>query len=122
VVQALGGTRTIVLGALGASVGFVLATLAPVWPLALAGYALVGVGGANIVPVLFSAAGRQTLMPESAAVPAITAMGYAGILAGPALIGFAAHVSSLSAAFLALAALLLGVAASGRILHAHEVI
>ena len=30
-------------------------------------------------------------MPENLAVPAITALGYAGILAGPAAIGFVAH-------------------------------
>ncbi len=47
-----------------------------------AGYALVGVGCSNIVPVMFSLAGKQDEMPESIAVPAITTMGYAGGLAG----------------------------------------
>jgi hypothetical protein len=44
-------------------------------------------------------------------------LGYAGILAGPAAIGFVAQVAGLSAAFLILAVLLLGVAASGRLLR-----
>jgi hypothetical protein len=44
-------------------------------------------------------------------------LGYAGILAGPAAIGFVAQVEGLSAAFLILAVLLLGVAASGRVLR-----
>jgi hypothetical protein len=81
---------------------------------ALLGYALAGVGCANIVPVLFTGVGRQTVMAENVAVPAIMALGYAGILVGPAAIGFVAHAASLSAAFLILALLLLGVAASGR--------
>jgi hypothetical protein len=84
---------------------------------ALVGYALVGVGSCNIVPVLFTAAGRQTVMAEAVAVPAIMTLGYAGILAGPAAIGFVAQVAGLSAAFLILAVLLLGVAASGRVLR-----
>jgi hypothetical protein len=47
----------------------------------------------------------------------MTALGYAGILAGPAAIGFVAQATSLSAAFLIVAVLLSGVAASGRLLR-----
>ncbi|MEJ1976315.1 MAG: hypothetical protein WDN49_09640 [Acetobacteraceae bacterium] len=109
-----GGARVIVFGGLCAAAGFALATLGVSWQGALLGYALVGAGCSNIVPVLFTSVGRQTSMPETVAVPAITTLGYAGILAGPAAIGFVAHVASLSVAFLILALLLLGVAASGR--------
>jgi hypothetical protein len=56
-------------------------------------------------------------MPEHVAVPAITTLGYAGILAGPAVIGFVAHAASLPTAFLMLAIALLGVAAGGRLLR-----
>jgi hypothetical protein len=75
---------------------------------------LVGIGCSNIVPVLFSAVGRQRSMPQSVAVPALTTLGYAGILAGPAGIGFVARHSGLVVAFLWLAALTAGVAISGR--------
>lgn len=114
VVKRFGGARVIVFGGLCAAAGFALATLGVSWQGALLGYALVGAGCSNIVPVLFTSVGRQTSMPETVAVPAITTLGYAGILAGPAAIGFVAHVASLSVAFLILALLLLGVAASGR--------
>lgn len=70
--------------------------------------------GSNIVPVLFSAVGRQRRMPQSVAIPALTTLGYAGILAGPAGIGFVARHSGLVAAFLWLATLTAGVAISGR--------
>ena len=106
----------IVLGGLFAAAGLALATLAPGWEVALAGYALVGIGCSNIVPVLYTAVGKQTVMPENIAVPAITTLGYAGILAGPAAIGFVAHASSLSIAFLLISAMLVAVAISGRIL------
>ncbi|MGO2449517.1 MFS transporter [Pseudomonas taetrolens] len=114
IVRRLEARRVIVLGGLLAAFGMALATLAPNWELSLLGYALVGVGCSNIVPVLYTAVGKQTVMPESIAVPAITTLGYAGILAGPAAIGFIAHASSLSLAFLLITALLLGVAISGR--------
>jgi hypothetical protein len=44
-------------------------------------------------------------------------LGYAGILVGPAAIGFVAHVASLSTALLIVTALQLGIAASGRVLR-----
>ena len=69
------------------------------------------------MPVLYTAVGKQTVMPEHIAVPAITTLGYAGILAGPAAIGFIAHASSLGAAFLLITAMLIAVAISGRILR-----
>ena len=117
IVRRLGARLVIVLGGLFAATGMALATLASSWELALLGYALVGAGCSNIVPVLYTAVGKQTVMPEHIAVPAITTLGYAGILAGPAAIGFIAHASSLSSAFLLITAMLLAVAISGRILR-----
>ena len=117
VVQHLGGVKIIVLGGLCSAAGFALVAATPFWPLALGGFALVGVGCSNIVPVLFTSVGRQTTMPENVAVPAITALGYAGILLGPAAIGLVARALSLSTAFLVVALMLLGVAASGRSLR-----
>lgn len=107
VVARLGRHRAILLGSLVAAGGFALVTFAPALPLALLGYALIGLGCANIVPALFSMAGNQKAMPESLAIPAITTLGYAGVLAGPALIGFVAHGSSLVFAFCLVAAALL---------------
>lgn len=103
VVARLGRHRSILIGSLVAASGFALATFAAWMPLALCGYALVGLGCANIVPALFSMAGNQKVMPESLAIPAITTLGYAGVLAGPALIGFVAQASSLVFAFSAVA-------------------
>jgi predicted MFS family arabinose efflux permease len=114
VVERLGRVRSIVVGALLASVGFAILTLVTPWQASLVGYVFLGLGCANIVPALFSLAGNQTRMPESIAITAVTTLGYAGVLAGPALIGFAAHAVGLIAAFLGLAVLLAGVAFSMR--------
>lgn len=114
IVQALGRFRVVVCGALLAAAGFAL-TIAVPSPLAgLAGFALVGAGAANVVPVMFSAAGRQRGMPTHLAVAAVTTMGYAGVLLGPAALGFVAGASSLPAALGLLVALLAGVAMVAR--------
>ncbi|KQP41012.1 MFS transporter [Methylobacterium sp. Leaf104] len=113
-VRRIGRRRIVVLGALLAAAGLGLATAVPLWPVTLLGYALVGAGCANIVPVLFTAAGRQEAVPAALAIPAVTTLGYAGVLAGPAAIGLLAHATSLTLAFLAVATLLLAVAAGAR--------
>jgi len=115
-VRRLGPKVTVIGGSLLAATGLAFATLIPSAHFALLGYALVGMGCSNIVPVMFSMAGKQNEMPESIAVPAITTMGYAGVLLGPALIGFAAHATNLTTALLMLATLLVCVAASTRAL------
>ena len=117
IVARVGGARVTFFGGLCAAAGLALSLAVPAWPAALLGYALIGAGCSNIVPVLFTAVGRQTTMPQSAAIPAMTSLGYAGILVGPAFIGFVAHGSSLSIALGVLIVLLLFVAASGRYLR-----
>ncbi|KQN74942.1 MULTISPECIES: MFS transporter [unclassified Devosia] len=112
IVKALGGTKVVVIGGLLAAAGFLLAVFAPAQPLAFAGFLLVGLGASNIVPVLFTAAGNQTRMPASLAIAAITTLGYAGILAGPAAIGFIAQHWTLSTAFILVAVGLVFVAVS----------
>lgn len=111
-----GGGTVVVVGGFCAAAGFAV-TLLPHWVVALVGYGLVGVGCSNIVPVLFTSVGRQTSMSESVAVPAITTLGYAGILVGPAVIGIVAHAVDLPSAFLLLAILLVGVGIGGRLLR-----
>jgi MFS family permease len=118
VVAMLGRRRVVATGGLLAAGGIAIATLVSIREVALLGYGLVGLGCSNIVPVLFTAVGRQKTMPQAVAVPAITTLGYAGILAGPAGIGFIAQHSSLSVAFLLVAGLMVAVAVSSRWLRA----
>ncbi|GAA6161878.1 MFS transporter [Ruegeria sp. HU-ET01832] len=76
---------------------------------AMLGFVLIGLGAANVVPILFSAAGRQNLMPPGIAIASVTTTGYAGILMGPALIGFISGASTLATAFWILALLMVSV-------------
>lgn len=104
IVKTLGGLWVIIGGGTLAAAGFLLAVFAPNPTLAAMGFLLVGLGASNIGPVFFTAAGNQTRMPPSLAIAAITTFGYAGILVGPALIGFVAQQWSLSFAFVLVAA------------------
>lgn len=115
VVRKLGGKRVLLLGGLCGALGFFGAVLAPSAPLALVGFLLVGLGASNVVPILFTAAGNQSAMPAGLAIGAITTLGYAGILAGPAVIGFVAHAVSLNLAFAGLGGAMLVIAASARL-------
>ena len=106
IVAALGRKRVMITGGLIAMAGIAL-TLVPgvIWP-ALLGFALICLGCANLVPVLFSLAAQSRDMAPGMAVAAVTTTGYAGILLGPALIGFAADATSLAVAFGALAVMM----------------
>lgn len=113
VVQRIGALSVAVGGALLAFGGILLVMFAPVDALLYVGFFAIGIGSANIVPVFFSLMGRQNVMPVSAAVSAVSTMGYLGILAGPAAIGFVSSLTTLQTAFAMLAALSILQAAIG---------
>ena len=100
------GRRAILLG--GATLvvlGLISITNLPSPALNLIGFAVIGLGAANLVPVVFSAAGQQSDMDPNMAVASVTFVGYAGILLGPAIIGFGAQYTSLPLAIASLALL-----------------
>ena len=104
----------VVYGSLVSAAGFFIAVIAPWSALSLFGFILVGLGCANIVPVLFSAAGNLKDTPAYIAIPTITTIGYTGQLAGPAMLGFIAYFSSLPMALGLVGLLLLVVTFSYR--------
>ena len=117
IVSKLGGVRVVALGGLCAAAGMMVSLGIDGWAASLIGYALVGAGCSNIVPVLFTAVGRQQRMPQAVAIPAVISMGYAGILIGPVFIGAVAHLSTLSFALGGLIVLLVFVSATARLLR-----
>jgi predicted MFS family arabinose efflux permease len=115
------GDRAILIGGGSTALaGFAILLLSPVAWISLAGFVLIGLGAANIVPVFFRLAGSQTVMPSALAIAAVTTTGYAGILVGPAGVGFVADLLGLPAAFWGLAALLCLVPLSAGIVAARR--
>ncbi|QLF91800.1 MFS transporter [Pseudomonas sp. ABC1] len=110
----LGTVRVILFGGLLAASGILLSIWADAWPLVLVGYGICGLGCANVSPVLISSLSQQKSMPVHQAVTAATTIGFAGVLAGPALIGAIAHFSSLGFAFAAVALMLVAIACNSR--------
>jgi hypothetical protein len=85
--------------------------------LAVGGFALAGIGIANAVPLLFSAAGR--VPPAGPSLAAVFTVGYTGFIVGPPLIGFLADQIGLPQTLTLLVASALSVAAlGGRAAHA----
>lgn len=83
--ERLGQTRVLVLGALTAACGMLLAALAPLLPLVVLGFALTGLGLSNTFPTTIARAGALT-GPDG--VAAASTFGYGGLLLGPPTIGF----------------------------------
>jgi len=105
VVQRIGRRAILLGGGTLVVLGLIAITTLPSPALNLIGFAVIGIGAANLVPVVFSAAGQQSDMDPNMAVASVTFVGYAGILLGPAIIGFGAQYTSLPIAMGSLAIL-----------------
>ncbi|MET9836071.1 MFS transporter [Streptomyces sp. NPDC006385] len=100
--ERLGHGRTVVAGGATAAAGMLLGSLAPSLWAALLGFAVTGLGLANLFPVAVERAG--TLAGPSGVAIAST-LGYGGMLLGPPAIGFMADWLSLPVALTSVAAL-----------------
>ncbi len=98
IVEKLSGKRVVTIGGWIAGAGLLLVVCTPWIATALAGFVLLGVGAANIVPVFFSEGGKLKGINSSIAITVISTMGYAGQLAGSAMLGFIAFRYSLTVA------------------------
>jgi len=92
--------RIIRLGGVLSSLGFILAALTKAPALAILGFALTGAGLANIVPLVFSAAGNKPGIKPGEGIAGVATIGYIGFLAGPPIIGSIAELASLRVSFL----------------------
>jgi MFS family permease len=102
-VARIGRFWTVLGGGLLIAVGMTLAVVAP-WPnLSAAGFGIVGLGAANVIPVAISAAARVPAVEPGIAVAAATSMGYLGFLLFPPILGFVAAGFGLSASLVLVA-------------------
>ncbi|MGY4975311.1 MFS transporter [Streptomyces sp. NEAU-S7GS2] len=116
-VQRFGAARALIAGGTTATAGMLLGALAPTAWAACAGFAVAGLGLANIFPIALARAG-ETGGPDGVAVA--STVGYGGMLLGPPAIGFLAEAVGLPAALTTvalLAALAAGIAYATRGAH-----
>ena len=106
----MGEKNIVVYSAVCAALGMLTIVAAPVWTMVLAGYALLGLGCSNIVPVMFSRVGRQNVMPKAAALSCVSTIAYGGCLFAPALVGITSEMVGLTFVFSMIASLLIFIA------------
>ncbi|WJY41211.1 MFS transporter [Streptomyces sp. P9-2B-2] len=112
--ERLGDTPVLVAGGLLAAAGMLVAALSPqLWPVYL-GYALTGLGLANVFPAAIGGAGALA-GPHGVAVA--STLGYSGILLGPPSIGFLTEAYGLPRALTTIAALAAVAALLGRLVR-----
>lgn len=90
-------------------VGLSLAVLFPTIGVATAGFLLVGLGVASIIPLSYSIAGRSKLYSPSVALALVSTISFFGFLLGPPLIGFIAELFNLKVSFALIAVAGLGI-------------
>lgn len=113
--QRLGAVRTLRICGCFALVGMMLGALAPSAELAIAGFALAGIGISNMVPIAFSAAGNLPGVPSGIGLSIVTVTGYSGILVAPSAIGFIAERTGFSPVLFSTALLVLVTLALSRL-------
>lgn len=101
-----GALATFRVSALVAGAGLALAGTAGSAPMVIAGFAIAGLGVANLVPIMFSAAGNLPGHAPGVAISVATFFGYSGALFAPSLIGFVAEHTGFAIVFLFMAAAL----------------
>ncbi|CAJ0685670.1 Inner membrane protein YbjJ [Ralstonia wenshanensis] len=87
--RVLGGSGVLATG------GILLALLWPAPIAVLTGFALMGVGAANMVPIFFITASRLPGVPAAEGIATVARFAYVGLLIGPVIIGLIAHRSDL---------------------------
>jgi len=98
-VRARVSERTMLLAgpAIAAVAMLVVLVAARPW-VAMVGFAIVGMGLATVVPILYNAATRVPGVSRAAAIASVSSIGYVGFMIGPPIIGAVAHATTLTIA------------------------
>ncbi|MEM6964101.1 MAG: MFS transporter [Bacteroidota bacterium] len=83
-----GKSKLLIYSSIFSMAGLALVVLTPLPELAFVGFFLVGIGLANVVPIVYSTAGNLKGIEPSVGIAMATTVGYAGFFVGPPTIGF----------------------------------
>jgi fucose permease len=101
-----------------ATVGIGLALATPAPAVAIAGFTAFGAGLSIVVPQVFAAGGRADPFRPGSGLARVVGLGYAGMAAGPAVIGLVANSIGLHLALLILVAMAAWIAVAAPALRA----
>ena len=88
-------SRLLVASSIVAAGGLAIGILIPHPATAIAGFGIMGLGMANIVPLAFAAGARIKGLPSGVGLAAVATIGYAGHMIGPVAIGGIAELAGL---------------------------
>lgn len=115
-----GPVKTLRASATLGMIGLFIAGVAPTTTVALLGFAIAGIGIANMSPIIYSAAGSIPGVPSGIGLSVVTTLGYSGILFAPSIIGFIAAHAGLGTVFMAMPLLALTVLALSHLVRHAE--
>ena len=118
-IRRLGPVLTVRLSAACATCGSVAVVLAPNLAIGLFGFALLGIGVAVVVPLVFAAAGRVGRHPARS-IAGVAGIAYASGLVAPGVIGGIAAASSLTVSFCVVAGLVAAMGMAAGVLGRRE--
>ncbi|MEP2640716.1 MFS transporter [Roseobacter sp.] len=104
-IERFGPVTTVRASAATAFVGLILAITGQQVAIVLVGFALTGAGYAIVTPLVFARAACDPDIAPGPAIASVATLGYGGMLLGPPVIGFIAHLSNMRLSFLVLAGL-----------------
>ncbi|WP_405739332.1 MFS transporter [Streptomyces sp. NBC_00028] len=119
IVDRYGSVRTVRAGGVLAVLGGLLIVLSNTPAMAMAGFALMGLGIAVVVPLCFAAAGRSGSNP-SLAIAGVATITYTSGLVAPSAIGTIAQATSLLVSFILVTVLASGLVAFANVLRAGD--
>lgn len=98
-INLIGPTKVLVIGSIFAFISLFLISLSHNPYVVIVLFALLGICVANIVPVIISNAAQNCGEDKAKAISLVGTLGYAGVMVGPAVLGFIASIVSLDAIF-----------------------
>jgi MFS family permease len=108
--QRFGLKRILQISGILTAAGLVIAVIFPYMTTAILGFFLVGAGVSSVVPLVYGAAGKSSVMSPGMALAAVSTIGFLGFLIGPPLIGLVAGASSLRVSFAIIAVMGMSIA------------
>lgn len=115
-IRRVGAVTSVRISGACATAGAVTIVIAPDLPAGLAGFALLGMGVALVIPLVFAAAESKGPHPARS-VAGVAGVAYAGGLAAPGVIGGLASATSLATSFCLVAGLVAIMTAGARVLR-----
>jgi MFS family permease len=98
-VRKYGAKKILLVSGITISLGLYIAVIFPYLIPCTIAFMMVGFGVSNVIPIIYSAAGRNTTIPTGEALTIVTGISFLGFLMGPPIIGHIAELTSLRYSF-----------------------